>query len=48
MIRNFKKLFLNNFQTMTRTMSTGKFTRRSPKDKWVVKNVGSESDENIW
>lgn len=28
-------------------MDTGKFTGRSPKDKWIVKNVGSESDANI-
>ena len=27
---------------------TGKFTGRSPKDKWVVKNIGSESDKNMW
>lgn len=31
----------------TFTIDTGKFTGRSPKDKWVVKNVGSESDINI-
>jgi len=28
-------------------VDTGKFTGRSPKDKWIVKNVGSESDANI-
>lgn len=31
----------------TFTVDTGKFTGRSPKDKWFVKNVGSESDANI-
>ncbi len=31
----------------TFTVDTGKFTGRSPKDKWIVKNIGSESDENI-
>jgi ATP-dependent phosphoenolpyruvate carboxykinase len=31
----------------TFTVDTGKFTGRSPKDKWIVKNVGSESDANI-
>jgi ATP-dependent phosphoenolpyruvate carboxykinase len=29
-------------------VDTGIFTGRSPKDKWIVKNVGSESDENLW
>lgn len=29
-------------------VDTGKFTGRSPKDKWIVKNLGSESDENLW
>ena len=28
-------------------VDTGKFTGRSPGDKWLVKNIGSESDENI-
>jgi len=32
----------------TFTVDTGKFTGRSPKDKWTVKNVGSESDKNLW
>lgn len=31
----------------TFTVDTGKFTGRSPKDKWIVKNLGSESAENI-
>jgi phosphoenolpyruvate carboxykinase (ATP) len=29
-------------------VDTGKFTGRSPTDKWIVKNVGSESDKNLW
>ena len=29
-------------------VDTGKFTGRSPKDKWIVKNIGSESDKNLW
>jgi len=29
-------------------VDTGKFTGRSPNDKWIVKNVGSESEKNIW
>jgi len=31
----------------TFTVDTGKFTGRSPKDKWIVRNIGSESDANI-
>ncbi|KAL3784057.1 hypothetical protein ACHAW5_004142 [Stephanodiscus triporus] len=31
----------------TFTVDTGKFTGRSPKDKWIVKNIGSDSDANI-
>ena len=29
-------------------VDTGKFTGRSPQDKWIVRNIGSESDKNIW
>jgi len=32
----------------TFAIDTGKFTGRSPNDKWIVKNIGSESDKNIW
>ena len=32
----------------TFAVDTGKFTGRSPADKWTVKNVGSESDDNLW
>ena len=31
----------------TFAVDTGKYTGRSPKDKWVVYNPGSESAENI-
>lgn len=31
----------------TFTVDTGKFTGRSPKDKWIVRNPGSESEANI-
>lgn len=31
----------------TFTVDTGKFTGRSPKDKWIVKNIGSDSEANI-
>ena len=29
-------------------IDTGKFTGRSPNDKWLVKNINSESEKNIW
>ena len=32
----------------TFSIDTGKFTGRSPKDKWIVKQVDSETDSNIW
>lgn len=31
----------------TFTVDTGKFTGRSPNDKWIVLNKGSETAENI-
>ena len=31
----------------TFTVDTGKFTGRSPKDKWLVKNIGSDTDKNV-
>ena len=32
----------------TFSIDTGKFTGRSPNDKWIVQNVGSKSDGNLW
>ena len=32
----------------TFSIDTGKFTGRSPSDKWIVKNIGSDSEKNIW
>lgn len=32
----------------TFSIDTGKFTGRSPKDKWIVKEGDSESSSNIW
>lgn len=29
-------------------VDTGIYTGRSPKDKWIVKNIGSISDKNLW
>jgi len=31
----------------TFAIDTGKFTGRSPKDKWLVRNVGSESEKHV-
>ena len=35
-------------QNNTFAVDTGIFTGRSPKDKWIVQNIGSESDQNMW
>tara|TARA_Y100000590_G_C15716333_1_gene1012021 strand:+ start:1272 stop:2915 length:1644 start_codon:yes stop_codon:yes gene_type:complete len=37
---------LNNDEIYS--IDTGKFTGRSPKDKWIVKNLNSDSETNIW
>lgn len=42
---SYDSLFLFTFPQFT--VDTGKFTGRSPGDKWIVKNIGSESDANI-
>ena len=39
----FKTKYGNTFG-----VDTGKFTGRSPKDKWIVKNVDSKSNQNLW
>ena len=41
-----KLLDTKHFKTFS--VDTGKFTGRSPNDKWIVKNIGTESDKNIW
>lgn len=41
----------NVFKTknmVTYGIDTGIFTGRSPKDKWIVKNINSDSNNNIW
>jgi len=32
----------------TFSIDTGKFTGRSPNDKWIVKNIGTNTEKNIW
>lgn len=32
----------------TFAVDTGKFTGRSPSDKWIVQNIGSESNDHLW
>ena len=32
----------------TFSIDTGKFTGRSPKDKWIVKTAKSDSEKKIW
>ena len=56
---NYKDLFShevkNNEGTIINTkygevfgIDTGKFTGRSPSDKWIVQNLGSESTTKLW
>ena len=56
---NYDDLFIqevkNNEGTVINTkygevfgIDTGKFTGRSPSDKWIVQNLGSESNDNLW
>eukprot|EP00941_MAST-03F_sp_MAST-3F-sp1_P003962 g3962.t1 len=46
--KNNEGVVLNADYGETFAVDTGKFTGRSPKDKWIVKNIGSESDKNMW
>jgi ATP-dependent phosphoenolpyruvate carboxykinase len=46
-VRNGEGRVANAEYGDTFTVDTGKFTGRSPKDKWIVKNIGTESDANI-
>lgn len=45
---NEEGIVMNAKYGKTFSVDTGKFTGRSPKDKWVVQNIGSDSDKNIW
>ena len=51
----FEKEVENNEGTIFKTdygdtfgVDTGKFTGRSPNDKWIVQNVNTDSNENLW
>ncbi len=51
----FKQEVKNNEGTVINTkygevfgIDTGKFTGRSPDDKWIVQNLGSKSTTNLW
>jgi len=46
--KNNEGVFAKAEYGSTFTVDTGKFTGRSPKDKWIVLNKGSESEKNIW
>ena len=47
-IRNKEGIIYNTKHGNVFGIDTGKFTGRSPKDKWIVKNIGEESEKNIW
>ena len=45
---NDEGIVMNAKYGKTFSVDTGKFTGRSPKDKWVVQNIGSDTDKNMW
>ena len=45
---NVEGVFAETKSAKTFLVDTGKFTGRSPKDKFVVRRVGTESDKNFW
>ena len=47
-IKNNEGSLLTTKGSNTYAIDTGVFTGRSPKDKWIVKNIDSESVDNIW
>lgn len=46
--RNGEGVVMNPKYGETFAVDTGKFTGRSPKDKWIVKTPGAPSENNIW
>ena len=47
-VMNNQGSLLDTKHFKTFSVDTGKFTGRSPNDKWIDKNIGTESDKNIW
>ena len=47
-IQNKEGQLMETLNGHTFAVDTGKFTGRSPKDKWIVKTPGSESSKHIW
>jgi len=47
-LKNDEGKLLNTKYGHVFSVNTGKFTGRSPSDKWIVRNKDSESDKNIW
>lgn len=46
-VKNNEGIIMKTKYGDTFAVNTGKFTGRSPKDKWIVKNINSKSDSNI-
>ena len=46
-VQNNEGIIMKTKYGDTFAIDTGKFTGRSPKDKWIVKNINSESEQNI-
>ncbi len=47
-VKNNEGVVLNTKYGDVFSINTGKFTGRSPNDKWIVQNLGSESTINLW
>ena len=47
-VKNNEGAVLNTKYGAVFSINTGKFTGRSPNDKWIVKNLDSDSDKNLW
>ncbi len=47
-VKNDEGVVMDAKYGKTFAVDTGTFTGRSPKDKWIVKTPGSDSEQNIW
>ncbi len=47
-VKNAEGVVMRTKYGDTFAVDTGTFTGRSPKDKWIVKTMGSASEKNIW